>query len=108
MTCKTNEAVALNTEKVEEFVTKNGIVTIKADKTHDRPDIDKLLVELGNVGEAIPFYAVYPGNGGAPITFDGLITQQTVLDALQQAGPSRGKGQQEVAEAEPAAAPVAR
>ncbi len=89
MTCKTNEAVALNTEQVARLVRRNGVVTIKADKTQSDPEIDALLVELGNPGRGIPYYAIYPGGGGDPITFDGLISQQQVLGALERAGPSR-------------------
>jgi thiol:disulfide interchange protein len=70
-------------------VREHGVITIKADKTQSSPEIDALLVELGNPGRGIPFYAVYPGRGGDPITFDGLISRQQVLDALEQAGPSR-------------------
>jgi thiol:disulfide interchange protein len=79
----------LNTSEVAKTVAKNEVVTIKADKTQTSPEIDQLLVELGNAGRGIPFYAIYPGSGGDPITFDGLITQQQVLTALEEAGPSR-------------------
>jgi thiol:disulfide interchange protein len=86
MTCKTNEAVALNRTEVAKRVRQLEAVTLKADKTQASPEIDKLLVELGNAGRVIPFYAIYPGRGGDPITFGGLISQQQVLDALEQAG----------------------
>jgi suppressor for copper-sensitivity B len=86
MTCKTNEAVALNRTEVAKRVRQLNVVTLKADKTQASPEIDKLLVELGNAGRVIPFYAIYPGRGGNPITFGGLISQQQVLDALDQAG----------------------
>ncbi len=94
MTCKYNEAVALNRAEVENLVSENGVVAIKADKTHDSPEIDQLLKELGNEGAVIPYLAIFPGTGGDPITFDGPITQQQVLDALNKAGPSgsRPKG----------------
>lgn len=86
MTCKTNEAVALNRTEVAKRVQQLDAVTLKADKTQASPEIDQLLVELGNAGRVIPFYAVFPGRGGEPITFGGLISQQQVLDALDQAG----------------------
>ena len=86
MTCKTNEAVALNRTEVAKRVRQLEAVTLKADKTQASPEIDKLLVELGNAGRVIPFYAIYPGRGRDPITFGGLISQQQVLDALEQAG----------------------
>ena len=85
MTCKTNEAVALNRTEVAKRVRQLNAVTLKADKTQASPEIDKLLVQLGNAGRVIPFYAVYPARGGDPITFGGLISQQQVLDALEQA-----------------------
>jgi thiol:disulfide interchange protein len=78
----------LNTSDVKAFVEKNGVVAIRADKTRTSPEIDKLLVELGNTGRGIPFLAIYPGDGGAPILFDGPVTKQMVLDALADAGPS--------------------
>jgi suppressor for copper-sensitivity B len=78
----------LNTSKVKSVVKKNGVVAIRADKTRSSPEIDALLVELGNTGRGIPFVAIYPSNGDEPILFDGLISQQQVLDALNDAGPS--------------------
>jgi thiol:disulfide interchange protein len=78
----------LNTSDVKAVVEKNGVVAIRADKTRTSPDIDALLVELGNTGRGIPFLAIYPADGSAPILFDGLITKQMVLDALAEAGPS--------------------
>ena len=79
----------MNRAEVAKRVAELKVVTLKADKTQKSPEIDQLLLELGNAGRVIPFYAIYPGRGGEPITFGGLITQQRVLDALQQAGPSR-------------------
>jgi thiol:disulfide interchange protein DsbD len=70
---------------------KNGVVAIKADKTQPAPEIDKLLVELGNTGKAIPFVAIYPGDGGEPITLDGFLTQSQILEALEEAGPSKNR-----------------
>lgn len=75
----------MNRTEVAKRVRDQSVVTLKADKTQKSPEIDKLLVELGNAGRVIPFYAVYPGRGGDPITFGGLISQQQVLDALEQA-----------------------
>ncbi len=91
MTCKTNERSALNTFKTRALVVKHNVVPLKADKTHKNPDIKKLLEELGNPTGNIPFYAIYPGDGGAPIVFGGqkgLITQSEVLENLKEAGPS--------------------
>ena len=92
MTCKTNEAVALNTHETKQTVLKNGVVTLKADKTHRRSseDVNELLVQLGNYGKTIPFVAIYPAGKTDPIKLDGLITKEQLLSALDQAGPSQG------------------
>ena len=78
----------MNRFRVKNRVKQLGVVTLKADKTQKNPEIDKLMVELGNKGRVIPFYAIYPKNGGEPITLDGLITQQQILDALEKASGS--------------------
>ena len=48
----------MDADVTREFITNNNIVAIKADKTTDSPDIDALLVKLGNHAKAIPFYAI--------------------------------------------------
>jgi thiol:disulfide interchange protein len=85
----------LNRHGVLERVRQYGVVPLKADKSQEAPEVDELLVELGNLGRGIPYYAIFPADGGAPITFDGLVTQQTILDALERAGPSRGYPKQD-------------
>ena len=69
------------------FITNNNIVAIKADKTKDSPDIDALLVKLGNHAKAIPFYAIYPaGQPDKPIVLDGVfLSPDRVLEALRKA-----------------------
>ena len=78
----------MNRQKTKDFVTENGIVTIKADKTEDSPEIDQLLTELGNNAGAIPFYAIYPRGGGEPIVLSNIITQGQLLNALKKAKSS--------------------
>jgi thiol:disulfide interchange protein len=80
----------LNTWKTKQWVERQGVVVLKADKSRPAPDADELLVELGNAGRAIPYVAIYPATGGPPITLAGPITQGRVLEALRQAGPSKG------------------
>lgn len=79
----------MNRTNVVKRLAELKAVALKADKTQKSPEIDQLLLDLGNAGRVIPFYAIYPGSGGEPITFGGLISQQRILDALEQAGPSR-------------------
>ena len=77
----------MDADVTREFITSNNIVAIKADKTTDSPDIDALLVKLGNHAMAIPFYAIYPaGQPDKPILLDGVFASpDRVMEALRQA-----------------------
>ncbi len=93
LTCKSNEAVAIETAEVRELLRSRGIVALKADKTEPAPEVDETLRLLGNQAASIPFYAVFPaGRPERPITLDGLFTSpQPIVEALTTAGPSRGR-----------------
>ncbi len=82
----------MNTSKTNRLVQANGVKTLKADKTDPAPEVDELLVELGNEAKAIPYVAIFPADGSQPILLEGFITQQQVLDALERAGPSLNGG----------------
>ncbi len=63
---------------------------MKADKTEPEPEIDQFLKELGNPTGNIPYYAIFPGHGGDPITFgNGLITQNQLLDKLEESNSTQ-------------------
>lgn len=81
----------MNTLTTKHYVLDNNIVTLKADKTHRSKsgEINELLVELGNYGKTLPFYAIYPADGSDPIIFEGPITQSKVLAEFERAGPSQ-------------------
>ncbi len=91
LTCKANEAAAINKEATKQLVEANDVITLRADKTQPAPEVDELLQRLGNKAGSIPFYAVFPaGNPNKPILLDGMFTSpQPILDALEKAGPSR-------------------
>jgi thiol:disulfide interchange protein DsbD len=87
LTCKANEATAIETDAVAEALRDTGAVALRADKTEPNPAVDDLLRKLGNSAASIPFYAVFsaedPGN---PITFDGVFASPApVVDALRTA-----------------------
>lgn len=95
LTCKVNEATALNTKRTLALVQSQQLVVVKADKTHEGETseaIDQLLTDLGHTSHAIPFLVIFPGDGKRPIAFSGPVTQRMVLDAIRRAGPSRPQG----------------
>ena len=80
----------MNRQATRDLVEKNRVITLQAHTNKDSlEEIQTLMDELGNTGHGIPFLAIFPAGGGEPITFDGPITQQMVLDALKKAGKSR-------------------
>lgn len=89
-TCKWNKPVALRRKATEDYMREHGIIGLVADKTVEAPEIDDLMKRLDHPSGLIPFYAVFPGNGGPVITYkEGPLWQSLLLDMLKQAGPSR-------------------
>ncbi len=92
LTCKVNEATALNTRKTLSLVESQKVVVVKADKTQGDATsdaIDQLLIDLGHTSTSIPFLVIFPGDGSRPLAFSGPVTQRMVSQALHRAGPSR-------------------
>jgi suppressor for copper-sensitivity B len=93
LTCKANEAAAIERPEVARLIRENGVVALRADKTSPAPEVDETLRRLGNKAASIPFYAIFPGNSSIkPILLDGLLTNPgPIMHAVRQAGPSRGE-----------------
>jgi suppressor for copper-sensitivity B len=92
LTCKANEAAAIERPEVARLLRANGVVALRADKTGPAPEADETLRRLGNKAASIPFYAIFPGHSpNRPLLLDGLFTSPgPIVQALQQAGASRG------------------
>ncbi|WP_250931045.1 protein-disulfide reductase DsbD family protein [Aporhodopirellula aestuarii] len=87
--CLVNLKVAIDTEPTAELIKELNAVAMYADWTDRDPEIKAKLEELQS--KSIPLLAIYPGaNPEQPILLRDLVTQQTVLDKLREAGPSRG------------------
>ena len=87
-TCKTNLKFSLNREEVRELVEKNDVVALVADWTDRNPVIKQALAELGS--RSIPLLAIYPADPQRkPIVLPDVVTSGQVVEALEEAGPSR-------------------
>lgn len=87
-TCQYNGKFAINTYKVHEAVKQHDIVPLLADWTNESPEIKSHLASLKQA--AIPVLAIYPaGRPEDVIVLDGILTEGKVLEALEQAGPSK-------------------
>jgi len=79
----------LNTKETLEIVNQYGIKTLKADNSHDPPEIGQLLDELGNESHQLPFYAIYPAGSDDPIIIESrLITKSEIIAELKKAATS--------------------
>ncbi|WP_367873257.1 protein-disulfide reductase DsbD family protein [Luteolibacter sp. Populi] len=71
LTCQTNKAAAYTAETAKLFQARQ-IVTLKADKTVDKPEIDAELMRLGQV--AIPVNVLYVRGDAAPQLTNTVLT----------------------------------
>ncbi len=79
--CKYNERTVLDLPQVRAEFEARGVVPIKADWTSADPEITAALKEFGRVG--VPFYVLYPADGGEPVTFPEVLTESIVVGALE-------------------------
>lgn len=90
MTCKVNEAGALNVRSTKMFFEKNNVVAMKADKDK-MPGVNELLKELGNSATAIPYYAIFSPGWSEPLHFGGnVLTINEVREKVQEALDAAG------------------
>jgi thiol:disulfide interchange protein len=88
LTCKVNLKTAINRAAVRDLIEKNGVVPMLADWTDKNDSIKQALTELNS--RSIPLMAIYPADPNADVlVLPDVLTQGDVLEALEQAGPSR-------------------
>ena len=83
ITCKVNERVALNSEKVKNLIKQRNIKYMEADWTRKNEAIAKKLEEFGRSG--VPLYLLYPPNG-EPSILPEILTEDILLEYLNEIG----------------------
>lgn len=87
-TCTTNKKEAIDTKRVRELLANNGVKVMLADYTEPSPAVKQKLAEFGTT--TIPLLAIYPaGRPDQPIVLRDEVTEEQVLTAIRQAGPSQ-------------------
>ena len=81
ITCKFNEAIALNQDKVKKVLDEKNIIYLKADWTRKDPEIASMLASYGRTG--VPLYLLFPSQGD-PIILPELLTEDLLLDFLKE------------------------
>lgn len=88
-TCQTNKKLFVEVDKVIRVMRDNRVIPIKADWTRRDPVIAEDLQRFGRNG--VPLNVVYPA--GRPddviVLPTAFVSSAPILDALQQAGPSK-------------------
>jgi suppressor for copper-sensitivity B len=87
-TCKWNLHYAIETPEVRKAIDSNQVVPLLADWTDGSAEIQDALATLQS--KTIPVLAVYPAGKPEPIILRDVISEQQVLEAIKQAGPSKG------------------
>lgn len=80
LTCKVNEKVALGEDSVIQALDDAGVVVMTGDWTNGDPAITAFLEKNGR--NAIPFYVLYDGKGGAKV-LPQILTPSLVIDELE-------------------------
>lgn len=84
ITCKINERIALDIDRVSQYASDHNIAMLRGDWTLSDPDITTLLRKHKRNG--VPLYLMYPTNPNeAPEVLPQVLTPQVVLDAMARA-----------------------
>ncbi len=84
--CKAFEKAVLEDPEVIEAFKRDEVVLLKADNTHQPPEVKRFLQVL--LSDQVPVIAVFsPDNPNDPIVFLGGYTKQGILAALDKARP---------------------
>ena len=78
LTCKVNEANAIDRSEVRQAFDKAGIVTMVGDWTRSDPAITRFLEAQGRSG--VPLYLYYPRGAKAPQVLPQVLTPGTLTD----------------------------
>lgn len=88
LTCQVLEAQVLNSPSVRELLNRNDVVPMQAQWVDEYPETGLMLEKLKS--EQIPVVAIFPaGRWNRPIVLRGVYAPQTLVTALEKAGPSQ-------------------
>lgn len=85
ITCKANEAIAINRDEFKEVAEKYNFAKVKGDWTNENPNITAVLTQYKRSG--VPLYLVYPADTGKPAeVLPQILTLNMVIKALEHNG----------------------
>ncbi|MDE2437495.1 MAG: thioredoxin family protein [Sphingomonadales bacterium] len=81
LTCKVNEAAAIERDDTARAFAKAGVVVLRGDWTRRDPAITRYLAAQGAAG--VPLYMWYPASGGAAQQLPQVLTPATLTDLVR-------------------------
>ena len=81
LTCKVNEAAAIEREETREAFAKAGVVVLRGDWTRRDPAITRFLTAQGAAG--VPLYMWYPAGGGEGQQLAQILTPAMLKDLAE-------------------------
>jgi len=82
MTCKSNEALVLNSGKVKAAFEEHKVERLYGDFTRKNPMILKWLKKYNKAG--VPLYLLFKPGESKPLIFPEIITKKMIIDALAE------------------------
>ncbi|MFC4725043.1 protein-disulfide reductase DsbD family protein [Glycocaulis abyssi] len=83
VTCQVNKLGALADNRVRSAFAENNVALLRADFTNRDPVIAQVLADHGAPG--VPFYLMYPADGGEPDILPPLLTETIMIRAVEAA-----------------------
>lgn len=80
LTCQANKAIVLDTQEMQDFFQKEGVILFLADWTNSDPVITKELERFGRIG--VPMYLAYPKGSKEPKVLPQVLTKELIRAAF--------------------------
>jgi len=80
MTCKTNELLVLNTDKIQNLFKSKDVQLLLGDNTNNNPIVNKWLKKYNRAG--VPLYLLFIPNQKDPIIFSEILTKEMIINSI--------------------------
>ena len=83
ITCKVNEQVALRSDAVKDFFSREGVHVMVGDWTNEDPEITQVLQRHGRAG--VPLYLYFEPGASEALVLPQLLTPKLVIEMIEAA-----------------------
>ena len=83
ITCKVNERVALRSDAVQQYFSREGVQVLVGDWTNEDPEITEVLQSHGRAG--VPLYLYFKPGSAEALVLPQILTPDMVIDAIENA-----------------------